>query len=142
MVRQRAAERRHRRRIPRRRHHQTHPHHQRLHAEPEHRHLPVRPSAPTKLQRRQPQATPPAASTLATKTLTIVSALDCIQWDADDITQSITGSLAFRYGVYYKARGGASSADELIGYVDFGSQTITSATLTINQADPLTITAS
>ena len=84
---------------------------------------------------------PAGGFTLATKTLTIVSALT-IQWDADDITQSITGSLTFRYGVYYKSRGGASSADELIGYVDFGSQTITSATLTITQADPLTITAS
>ena len=85
---------------------------------------------------------PAGGWTLATRTLTIVSGLT-VQWDADDITQSITGGpVNFQYGVYYKARGGASSADELIAYVDFGSQTITSATLTVTQTNQLTITAS
>ena len=79
--------------------------------------------------------------TISTPTLTIVSGLT-VQWDAGDITQAIAGGpLNFEYGVYYKARGGASSADELIGYVDFGSQTITGATLTITQAGQLTLTA-
>jgi hypothetical protein len=42
--------------------------------------------------------------------------------DADDLTwTSLTPSGAFRYGVIYKSRGGASSADELIALIDFGS---------------------
>lgn len=42
--------------------------------------------------------------------------------DADDTTwTALTPSAAFRYGVIYKARGGASSADELIAYIDFGA---------------------
>ena len=74
--------------------------------------------------------------TLAVSTLTV-------NWDAADISQAITGGpLAFRYGVYYKSRGGAASADELIGYVDFGAQSVTDATLNITQTNQLTITAS
>ena len=66
-----------------------------------------------------------------------------LNWDSADINQAITGGpLAFRYGVYYKARGGLASADELIGYVDFGAQAVTGATLTITQTNQLTITAS
>jgi hypothetical protein len=66
-----------------------------------------------------------------------------LTWDAADISQAITGGpLAFRYGVYYRARGGASSADDLIGYVDFGAQSITDATLSITQTGQLSITAS
>jgi hypothetical protein len=42
--------------------------------------------------------------------------------DADDIVfSSLDPSTAFRWGVGYKARGGAASADELIFYVDFGA---------------------
>jgi len=33
-------------------------------------------------------------------------------------------TITARYGVYYKARGGASSADELIAVIDFGSNII------------------
>ena len=77
-----------------------------------------------------------ASKTVTTSTLTL-------NWDAADISQAITGGpLAFRYGVFYKARGGASSADELIGYVDFGSQSLTDATLNITLTNQLTITAS
>ena len=79
--------------------------------------------------------------TLASKALS-VSTLT-LNWDAADISQAITGGpFAFRYGVYYKSRGGAASADELIGYVDFGAQSITDATLNITQTNQLTITAS
>jgi hypothetical protein len=64
-------------------------------------------------------------------------------WDAADISQAIVGGpFAFRYGVYYRARGGASSADELVGYVDFGAQSVTDATINITQTNQLTITAS
>jgi hypothetical protein len=76
-----------------------------------------------------------ASLSLALATLTL-------SWDAADISQAITGGpLAFRYGVYYRARGGASSADELVGYVDFGAQSITDAVLNITQTNQLTITA-
>lgn len=84
---------------------------------------------------------PAGGFTLASKTLG-VSTLT-VNWDAADISQAITGGpFAFRYGVYYKARGGADTADELIGYVDFGAQSITDATLNITQTNQLTITAS
>lgn len=79
--------------------------------------------------------------TLGSKTLAATSLT--LNWDAADISQAITGGpFAFRYGVYYKARGGASSADELIGYVDFGAQSVTDATLNITNTNQLTITAS
>lgn len=79
--------------------------------------------------------------TLASKALS-VSTLT-LNWDAADISQAITGGpFAFRYGVYYKSRGGVASADELIGYVDFGAQSVTDATINITQTNQLTITAS
>lgn len=79
--------------------------------------------------------------TLASKTLTVASLV--VKWDGADISQAIVGGpFAFRYGVFYKARGGASSADELIGYADFGAQSITDATLNITLTDQLQQTAS
>lgn len=84
---------------------------------------------------------PAGGFTLASKTLA-VSTLT-LNWDAADISQAITGGpFAFRYGVYYKARGGAASADELTGFCDFGAQSVTDATISITQANMLTITAS
>jgi hypothetical protein len=84
---------------------------------------------------------PAGGFTLASKTLAATSLT--LNWDAADISQAITGGpFAFRYGVYYKARGGASSADEIIGYVDFGAQSVTDATINISQTNQLTITAS
>lgn len=78
--------------------------------------------------------------TLASKTLAVATLT--LNWDAADISQAITGGpFAFRYGVYYKARGGVASADELVGYVDFGAQSVTDATLTITNTNQLTITA-
>lgn len=66
-----------------------------------------------------------------------------VSWDAADISQAITGGpFAFRYGVFYRARGGAASADELIGYVDFGAQSITDATLNITLTNQLQVTVS
>jgi hypothetical protein len=84
---------------------------------------------------------PAGGFTLASKTLAI--SILTVLWDAADISQAITGGpFAFRYGVYYKSRGGASSADELIGYVDFGAQSVTDATINITQTNQLSITAS
>jgi hypothetical protein len=75
--------------------------------------------------------------------LTVAVSSLTMNWDAADISQAITGGpFAFQYGVWYKSRGGASSADEVIGYVDFGSQSVTNATLNITQTNQLTITAS
>jgi hypothetical protein len=84
---------------------------------------------------------PAGGFTLASKTLAVATLT--VNWDAADISQAITGGpFAFRYGAYYKARGGAASADELIGYVDFGAQSVTDATINITQTNQLTITAS
>jgi hypothetical protein len=66
-----------------------------------------------------------------------------LAWDAADISQAITGGpFAFRYGVFYKANGGVASSDPLIGYVDFGAQSVTDATINITQTNQLSITAS
>jgi hypothetical protein len=77
-----------------------------------------------------------ASKTLAVSTLTV-------NWDAADLSQAITGGpFAFRYGVFYKSRGGAASADELIGYADYGAQSVTDATINITNTNQLTVTAS
>ena len=48
-------------------------------------------------------------------------------WDASG------GSLAAAGAVYYKSRGGLSSADEVIAFIDFGGTvTATNATFTLN----------
>jgi hypothetical protein len=38
-----------------------------------------------------------------------------------------TATITARAAVYYKARGGASSADELVAYIDFGSDVTSTA---------------
>jgi hypothetical protein len=84
---------------------------------------------------------PALGFTLGSKTLAATSLT--LNWDAADISQAITGGpFAFRYGVFYKSRGGAASADEIIGYVDFGAQSVTDATLNITLTNQLTIVAS
>src|SRR6185295_325987 len=47
-------------------------------------------------------------------------------FDADDVTWS-SSTITARGAVLYKSRGGASSADELICYIDFGSDKSSSA---------------
>ena len=55
-------------------------------------------------------------------------------FDADDLTWSAS-TITARGAVLYKSRGGASSADELIAYVDFGSdKTSSSGNFTIQWA--------
>lgn len=84
---------------------------------------------------------PAGGFTLSGVTVSISSLT--MNWDAADISQAITGGpFAFQYGVYYKSRGGLSSADEVIGYVDFGTQSVFNATVSITQTNQLTITAS
>ena len=59
---------------------------------------------------------------LASKTAVADDANNRGVWDAADLTwTALTPSAPFRYGVIHKVRGGASSADELIAYIDFGA---------------------
>jgi len=57
---------------------------------------------------------------LANKTVTADTTNDRAVLDADD-TSWATATITARYAVLYKSRGGASSADELIAAIDFGS---------------------
>lgn len=60
--------------------------------------------------------------TLTTVTGTYDTGTNEWRLDADDLTwTALTPSAAFRYALIYKSRGGASSADEVIGWVDFGA---------------------
>jgi len=57
---------------------------------------------------------------LAGKAVTVDNTDNEGVFDANDLTWS-TSTITARGAVLYKARGGASSADELICYIDFGS---------------------
>lgn len=51
-----------------------------------------------------------------------------------------SSTITARAAVVYKARGGAASADELVAYLDFGSDIIsTSGTFSVNVTSPLRI---
>lgn len=68
---------------------------------------------------------------LASKTRTVVGASNEVQLDAADVEWTgLALAAPARYAVISKRRGGASSADELIGYVDLGGDQSPS-TLTI-----------
>lgn len=57
---------------------------------------------------------------LAGKAVTVDNTDNEGVFDANDLTWS-TSTITARGAVLYKARGGVSSADELICYIDFGS---------------------
>lgn len=61
---------------------------------------------------------------LASKTVANVGTTGV--FDAADLTWS-TSTITARGAVLYKARGGASSADELICYIDFGADKVSTA---------------
>lgn len=83
---------------------------------------------------------PAGGFTLAS--LGFTQSTNTLNWDAADISQAITGGpFAFRYGAFYKAVGSAAT-DNLVGYVDFGAQSITDATLNITLTNPLTVVCS
>ena len=63
---------------------------------------------------------------LASKTVTQDDTNNRGVFDAADLTWS-TSTITARGAVLYKSRGGASSADEIIGYVDFGADKSSSA---------------
>lgn len=83
--------------------------------------------------------------TVASVTGTYDAASNEYRLDFADPSWGPGASITARVGVLYKARGGAASADELIGYVIFDAdQSVTNGTFTI-QLDPtgfLKITAS
>jgi hypothetical protein len=58
-------------------------------------------------------------ATLANKAVNISGTT--AQYDADDVTWASSTITNARYAAIYKSRGGASSADDLIQLVDFGS---------------------
>jgi hypothetical protein len=72
--------------------------------------------------------------TLASSVLSYDTATQQVRWDIGDPTWTFSASVTWRYGVIRKSRGGASSADELIAYLDWGaSQTVSTAyTVTID----------
>lgn len=54
------------------------------------------------------------------------------------ITSWTSATITARAAVIYKSRGGASSADELVGYVDFGSDvSSTNGTFAVTVSSPL-----
>ncbi len=65
-------------------------------------------------------------SALASKVVSVDTTDDEGVFDAADLSWT-TSTITARGAVLYKARGGASSADELIGYVDFVTDRISSA---------------
>jgi hypothetical protein len=74
---------------------------------------------------------PAGGNALASKTRTYDGASNTIKLDAADSSFTFTASKTFRYAVIYKKRGGAASADELLGYVDFGTDQTTDQTYNI-----------
>lgn len=80
---------------------------------------------------------------LASKVLSYDAASDQVRFDFDDPSFPFTASKTWRYGVAYKSRGGAASADEVIALLDWGSdQTVsTTYTLTIDPAGLLYLDA-
>ena len=69
------------------------------------------------------------AQVLANKTVTDDAATNEARFDHDDVTYANLTAADVRYLVYAKIRGGASSADEVLGWVDLGAQAITASDL-------------
>ena len=56
------------------------------------------------------------------------------------VTSWTSSTITARAGVIYKSRGGASSADELVCYLDFGDDVSSSAgTFAVLVADPMVL---
>jgi hypothetical protein len=70
-----------------------------------------------------------------------VAAVDNVNNDIElsfTVTSWTTATITARAGVIYKSRGGLSSADELVGYVDFGSDvSSTNGTFAVTVTTPL-----
>ena len=57
-----------------------------------------------------------------------------VRFDFDDLAWTFTGAVTWRYLVVQNVRGGASSADELIGLVDYGADQTASVPYTVQLA--------
>lgn len=69
---------------------------------------------------------------LANKQRTYDAATNEVRLDADDPSWAGLTATGIRRAVFYKSRGGAASADELIGWMTFdGDQTVSNATFRI-----------
>jgi hypothetical protein len=70
-----------------------------------------------------------------------VEAVDNVNNDVEvsfTVASWTTATITARGGVIYKSRGGASSADELVGYVDFGGDiSSTNGTFAVTVTTPL-----
>ena len=70
-----------------------------------------------------------------------VAAVDNVNNDIElsfTVTSWTSATITARAGVIYKSRGGLSSADELVGYVDFGSDvSSTNGTFAVTVTTPL-----
>jgi hypothetical protein len=66
-----------------------------------------------------------AGGAAATLTVTKVTDDNTVDVDVDDIDWA-AASITARAAVLYKSRGGASSADELVSYIDFGGNVVSS----------------
>lgn len=79
---------------------------------------------------------------LANKTVTVDNANNRAIFDADDVVWA-GATITARGAVLYKSRGGADTADELIAFIDFGSDISSTAadfTLAFNAAGILALT--
>ncbi len=73
-------------------------------------------------------------ATLANKTVVVDNTNNWAKFDADDASWAAS-TITARGAVIYKSRGGASSADELVCYLDFGSDiSSTAGTFTVTFA--------
>lgn len=80
-----------------------------------------------------------AGGNTATPTIDATDTAGHTQTISWSITSWPASTITARYGAIYKARGGAASADELIGILDFGSnQTSTAGTFAISVTTPMT----
>lgn len=69
---------------------------------------------------------------IANCSVTVDTTNDLAKYDGDDVSWA-SSTITARYGVIYKYRGGASSADELVGFVDFSADvTSTGGTFTVS----------
>ena len=73
---------------------------------------------------------------LSSLALTYDSSTNQVRWDVADPSWTFTASTTWRWGVISKIRGGASSADELLAYLDPGANVTASGLYTI-QIDTL-----
>lgn len=72
--------------------------------------------------------------TLSGVAVTYDAASNQVRFDCNDPSWTFTAGVTWRYGVVYKSRGGASSADELLALLDWGTSNTVSTTYTIQIA--------